>query len=300
MKIMPAAVIRAPSDVCGCAAAQPSQRPVCSDPLNAGGVTVRRRRLAANDLPIRLKKDALAILESAPFEAKWRDSGEKAAHRMLLLPNSAQIAPAGRELDLRWTAEPVFLEIAFASKLLHGLRQEMGVKGADFEPHFGVRDRDIDGLAAKFRLELHFGGASGPHFLQSLGVLLAVHLIRRYTQAPPQRSVAGGLDRVRLRRIVNHIEVNLCEDIGLAALAEIAGLSAHHFAGAFRLAAGVSPHRYIMERRIARSLERLLSEPETTITALAHSLGFSSHGHFTTTFQRFIGTSPSKFRVKSD
>ena len=265
--------------------------------LSAGGVYVCRAELAANEgVEIGVAQLSAIIVESAPFDVEWRAPSDNRSRHDWLLPNSAQIAPAGDPFLLRWKSEPTILAIAFDSKLVDKLHAENGGKRIQIHPQLGIRDAEIEAIISKFRVELRFGGASGPLYLESLGVILAVRLLQHYAGEPPRHTARGGLGSRRLRKVIDYVEAHLGEPLSLGDLAEIVELTPHHFAGAFRTSTGVSPHRYIMERRILRSFE-LLAEPDATVTTVAHALGFSSHGHFTAGFHRFVGVTPSQFQT---
>ncbi len=66
-----------------------------------------------------------------------------------------------------------------------------------------------------------------------------------------------------------------------------------HFSRASPL--GTSPYRYLNKRRILRA-QQLLLDPQQTLTDIGLSLGFSSHSHFTNTFRKVTGMTPSQFR----
>jgi AraC family transcriptional regulator len=268
--------------------------------LSAGGVHVARGRLAANDgIEVGAAELVVAVIESDAFEIEWRPPGAGKTRCDWLLPNSAQIVPAGLLCHSRWSARPHILVAAFDPELIDSLRGEAGDHPqGDIGARLALRDPVIDAIMSKLRLELHFGGWSGTRYLESLGIVLAVHLFRNYAGRRFARSARGGLGPDRLRRVVDYIEAHLGEETTLAALARIAELSPHHFASAFRSSAGVAPHRYITERRIARGCE-LLAKSHATVTTVAHALGFASHGHFTETFRRQVGVTPSAFKARS-
>lgn len=282
------------------AGAKPSQGFSPAIRLDAGGVSVSRGRLAANEgVEVGSAQLVVAVIESDAFEMEWRPAGSDNTRRLWLLPNSAQIAPAGLSCYSRWSARPTLLAVAFDREFIDKLRTETGVREDDgISARLGVRDPDIDSIVAKLRLELQFGGWSGPLYLESLGAVLAVHLLRNYAGARIARETRGGLGTRRLRRVVEFIEAHLGEEITLARLARVAGLSPHHFASAFRTSIGVAPHRYLTERRIARGCE-LLAKSEATVTTVAHALGFASHGHFSESFRRFVGVTPSQYKAQS-
>ncbi|MBR0845764.1 helix-turn-helix transcriptional regulator [Bradyrhizobium liaoningense] len=104
-----------------------------------------------------------------------------------------------------------------------------------------------------------------------------------------------GLQKWRLKRVLGYIEAHLCKKIPLADLAAVAGLSRMHFAAQFRVATGCSPHEYVLHRRILRAKD-LLRNCEMPIVEVALSVGFQSQAHFTTTFRRFAGNTPSRWR----
>ncbi len=267
---------------------------------DAGGVHVARGRLAANDgARLGAAQLTLAIVESGAFDFEWRPGDGADLNSTPLLPNAALIVPPDNPCTCRWDARPTILTVAFDRDFIDKRRAETGLRGHhEIAFRCGLRDPEIDSIIAKLRLELQFGGWSGRRYLESLGVLLAVHLLRNYAGVKSVRTRGAGLGGRRLREIAEYIEAHLGEEVTLDDLARLAGLSAHHFASAFRVSAGVAPHRYLLERRMARGCE-LLAKSEASVTAIAHGLGFSSHGHFSESFRRFVGVTPSDYRTRS-
>ncbi|WP_425410054.1 helix-turn-helix domain-containing protein [Hyphococcus sp.] len=281
------------------AGAKPSPGFMLCSRLSAGGVTVSRGRLAANDgAEIGAAQLVVAVVESDAFEMEWRPAGADEPRRFWLLPNSAQIVPPGTPCYSQWSARPTLLTVAFEPALIERLFRETSAREeGDIHARFGMRDPEIDSIVSKLRLELQFGGWSGRPYLESLGVVLAMHLFRSYASAKSSQATGGGLGIRRLRRVADFIEAHLGEELTQADLARVAELSPHHFASAFRTSVGVAPHRYLTERRIARARE-LLAKSEATVTTIAHALGFSSHGHFSETFRRFVGVTPTAYKAR--
>ena len=129
---------------------------------------------------------------------------------------------------------------------------------------------------------------------------LGVHLLRQYgTFAGLPAIHKGGLASGPLKRIIEHINEHLQDELSLVELSRIAKLSPHHFATAFKVSTGISPHRYVIERRINRARDLLLRK-EKTISEIAVAVGFSSQSHLTANFRRTIGVTPRKFRRSLD
>jgi len=84
-------------------------------------------------------------------------------------------------------------------------------------------------------------------------------------------------------------------DVTLAELARECRVSSAHFGRAFRNATGVSPHRWLISRRIDKA-ERLLFNPEIQLAEIALSCGFSNQSHFSIAFKAQNGVSPGQWR----
>src|SRR5258706_16217730 len=67
----------------------------------------------------------------------------------------------------------------------------------------------------------------------------------------------GGLAPARANRVCEYIDSHLQDNIALEVLAEIAQLSVHHFARAFRQTLGIPPHNYILQRRFEHAQQLL-------------------------------------------
>ena len=68
-----------------------------------------------------------------------------------------------------------------------------------------------------------------------------------------------------------------------------------HLARVFKARTGFSLHAYRNQLRLRAALERL-AEPGVDLIDIALDLGFSSHSHFTETFRRSFGKTPSAVR----
>jgi AraC-like DNA-binding protein len=109
---------------------------------------------------------------------------------------------------------------------------------------------------------------------------------------PPNR---GGLSPARAHRICEYIHSNLGQNISLEALAEMAGLSTHHFARAFKQTVGMPPHGYVLQRRIEHA-QQMLRNTDLPMSEIALSAGFSDQSHLARHFRRITGMSPSVVR----
>jgi len=114
-------------------------------------------------------------------------------------------------------------------------------------------------------------------------------------QLTPMPQARGGLPPGAMRRVREFVETHLSENIDLAALAAIAGLSLYHFARAFKQSAGVTPHHYLVQRRVERAQE-MLARTSLSLSEIAFATGFSDQSHFARHFRQMLGVTPGQFR----
>lgn len=91
------------------------------------------------------------------------------------------------------------------------------------------------------------------------------------------------------------IEQNFYKKIGLDDIASSVNLSSTYFHNIFTAATGISPHRYLIDTRIANA-KKLLWNPETTMNEVAEKSGFGSQQYLNLIFKKETGVTPGKYR----
>lgn len=115
------------------------------------------------------------------------------------------------------------------------------------------------------------------------------------TVSEAARPALHGLAPSRVRRVLDYIEANLDQHIGLSELASTAGVSPFHFTRGFHRATGHAPYAFLVLRRLERA-KVLLTDTDAPLFEVARACGFNSHGQFSTMFKRAAGVSPSRYR----
>ena len=100
----------------------------------------------------------------------------------------------------------------------------------------------------------------------------------------------------RIHRVVEHIDRNLDQALTLPGIAAVANFSPYHFHRIFAAWMGETLGDYIRRRRVETGALRLVSQPRTTVLAVALSVGFGSAESFTRAFRSRFGSSPSAWR----
>jgi AraC family transcriptional regulator len=110
---------------------------------------------------------------------------------------------------------------------------------------------------------------------------------REESQALPSRLV---------RRIEEYVDANLDTTLSNGDLALRVGISAAHFARSFRKTVGMTPHSFVMQRRLLHA-QKLLLSTKRSLAEIALLTGFSDQSHFSRRFHQSVGMPPRAFRL---
>lgn len=133
--------------------------------------------------------------------------------------------------------------------------------------------------------------------LDSWALILAETMLHALSSHGEHRGNAryGKLAARGIAQVIDYIEEQIEQDLRLCSLAGIAGMSMFHFARRFQEAVGISPHSYILVRRVERA-GALLRNTTDRLVDVALACGFSSQAHMTTVFRRCRGVTPGQYR----
>lgn len=132
---------------------------------------------------------------------------------------------------------------------------------------------------------------------ESLATALRAHLVRRYGAAGPVApQPSSWMTRQQMQRVLDFIEANLAQNVALGEMAKVAGMSRTRFLSGFKRTTGMSPHRYLMDRRVERA-KVLLADPELSLHEVAARLGYSEQASFSRVFRRITQITPGAYRT---
>lgn len=176
-----------------------------------------------------------------------------------------------------------------------GMLTEFGeeLAGKRGTPRFRLAVAPDPELAARFGAAHRALEMSGQALMadeRMLGVL--AELMRRYSDIVIRP--AGTSEPDGVARAMSYLDANYAEDIDLASLSLVAGLPRFRLIRAFRREAGLTPHAFLVDRRV-RAARAMLAEGETVADVAARA-GFYDQAHLTRAFKARVGVTPGVYR----
>jgi AraC family transcriptional regulator len=255
-------------------------------------------------IPPSPKHHAIIHLNRRPLDLTQRLDGqgcEERVHR-----GEVAIIPEGRAWEWEFEGEtesdllPLCLEDAFLRETAQSV--DVDPEGVEILPILGLRDPRIEQIGRLLKEEIEAEGLLGGRlYAESLATALAISLIREHSSLGRKaarkaaRDHAGGLSRRALKEVIDYIGDNLEKDLTLAKMAGVVHMSPYHFSRLFKESTGLTPHRYVIERRVQRAKE-LLCGSALPIAEIALTCGFANQGHLNRHFKRLLGVNPKALR----
>jgi AraC family transcriptional regulator len=230
---------------------------------SAGGgwstISAELRWHGVSETPIIVPQHAeLCLAVAGNDNGRVRRTGAGQCQEIIPTTGAMCLAPIGvGDNQLTITAPlPETMHLYLPTTLFRRLSDDFNLPGApahSIRYVAGVRDEVIHHLGLSILSEMTTETAAGRIFVETASLALAARLVHKYCDSGSCTLPAPAshrLDYVRLRRVLDYISAHLADEITLADLARVAGLSMFHFARMFTLAIGVPPHRYISRMRL--------------------------------------------------
>ncbi|MCC6234267.1 MAG: helix-turn-helix transcriptional regulator [Verrucomicrobiales bacterium] len=242
-------------------------------------------------------KHAIVVQVHGSSIIEWKS--EEGTQVVTFQEGQAVLIPALRRFSAKTLRSGETLVITLDPRFLRFATHSLGGGEEPVELRFAVPVRDpmLHAMAVALHQEVLAGYPGGRVYGESMAAALSAHLVTRYgaTTRREREGAQGGLTKNQLKRVLDYMHAHLAEDIPLSALAQEAGLSLFHFARCFKDSTGLSPHRYLVQCRVDRARELLISRKHTT-SDIAVQVGFCDQSHLTLHFRRVFGVTPKQFR----
>ncbi|XVV16026.1 helix-turn-helix domain-containing protein [Actinoplanes sp. CA-131856] len=212
-------------------------------------------------------------------------------------PGGLFVHPAGKELTVELGGQ---LDTVHAYLTDAMLREAHDGDPVELAEELGSLDPLVEQLLLTLDGVLRGWEPSARTYVDHLGRALAAQLARRHSVRPKtatatRRPARAGLSDRQVGAVRDLIEARLGEPLPLADLAAAAGLSVSQFARQFKARTGLSPHQFLIQRRLDAACS-LLRRTAMPIAEIAQRCGFSHQEHLTRVLRAHLGTTPAALR----
>jgi AraC family transcriptional regulator len=221
-------------------------------------------------------------------------------------PGADSVGLFGPKLEVNWTrwdcepgAQRLMVELDFSDLKRADDLDAMLPERRALRQDLTLRDAHLASLLRLIAAEVREGSPHGPLYATSLSLTLAAYVFSEHgTGGRTSMRERGVLSAAQKARVLDTVAQHLAGNLTLEDLAASAGASRFHFLRLFKNTLGMTPHRYVLEQRLAAA-KRLLEETNMPLAAIACETGFSSQSHLCTAMRRAWGTTPGQWRRRS-
>ena len=251
-------------------------------------------------------------IETQPFKGHLVNLHLSAPHRLLQRRNehthegleatgAVDVMPAGTPGYWRMEAASEDMSMLLEDRFIQQVAVEVGADPDKIEvvPFFSAPDPQVERIGLSLLSEMGTGGLGGELYTESLANVLALHLLRHHSSlgrnSTRETGREDGVSKRSLERATDYINDNLSQKLTLTEIARVAHVSPYHFARSFKKTTGLSPHQYVIRRRVERA-KTLLAGGDLTIAEIAGAVGFANQSHLAFHVRRLLGVPPKALR----
>lgn len=187
----------------------------------------------------------------------------------------------------------LFFDVQFFNNIAKSVANTSELSFANMSFEYDVY---LQNLLHEFVKELKFKQSGYELITQSIAIEAGVHLIRRLRSncllPAAERHYA---EKTPIARAIEFMHANFQADLSLHDLAKEANLSLYHFSRVFKAEIGQTPMDYFVDLKIKHARKLLQKCRDKSITEICFESGFNNLSHFSKTFYKKVGITPSAF-----
>ncbi len=231
-------------------------------------------------------------LDSAPLQLEVKQP--HGFQQYTVPPQSLWVSPSADPITLRLNSTLHYLRVSIdplhLGRLISPSLDDVGP--VRLRRTYAVQSPQMAHLMLALRAEADDRNPGGLATIEAVTTALGNLLVRAAgIEQPRPARVHGGLSSLAKRRVLELIDAGLDARLTIESLAQEVGLSAAHFARAFKQTLGRAPHQYLLGRRLERA-RQLIETTDASLSDIAQRTGFADQPHFTRLFKRAFGTTP--------
>lgn len=160
-----------------------------------------------------------------------------------------------------------------------------------------MNSHDISMLIRLFLEELKYKQLGYEFIVENLSLLIVGNLIRQINNNLP--SIPHNIpksNKENIKKVIDYMNENFTIGITCSELSKLMNIDKFSFIRNFKAQTGKTPYEYILDLKIEKA-KKMLKSNKYNITEISMMCGFSSHSHFTSTFKKKTGISPTEYKT---
>jgi AraC family transcriptional regulator len=208
------------------------------------------------------------------------------------------ISPANVSHYVSWDEKASFSLLSLKPEDLTSTAYELiDPDHVELLPYFAQPDPVLYGIGQMLKSQLESGLPISQMYIDQIICFISIHLLEKYCSIKHKiLENTCAFSASELQEVLDYFDSHIDQNIGLAEISNLLGMSPYHFSRLFKKAIGIPPAQYLMQRRLKKTAH-LLTTTDLDLRAIAGQTGFSNQSQLCNTFRRHFSVSPRKYRT---
>jgi AraC-like DNA-binding protein len=176
----------------------------------------------------------------------------------------------------------------------------MGIYGSSnvlFSNDSFVLTPDMSMMVRLFLEELKYKQSGYEYMIENIGLLITGSLLRqaKHNLSYMPHSIPPK-NKENITAVIDYMNENYSVGVSCTELSKLAKMDKFGFIRSFKAEIGKTPYEYLLDLKIEKA-KKMLKANRYNITEISMMCGFSSHSHFTSTFKKKTGISPTEYKL---
>jgi len=264
--------------------------------LNLDGIIIRYGSISGFRAKDLVAPFHVFLMNVSNKNIAWEISSGDSIKQVLMEPNQILFNPANVPFS-RYTADQYefVLVLVEPEKMISSL--PIPSKKFTFSEAYQIKDPHLEHIFKLLLSEIQTGNQNGKLFIENIVSVLTFHFVKNYSKEHSSKLVENvdGFTSTELDKVFCYIDQNISEKYKIDQLAEEFGISKFNFIKRFKSSTNVTPHQFIIKKKLDRS-KILLKENSLSLSDITYMLNFSDQSHFSNSFKKMYGITPREFR----
>jgi AraC family transcriptional regulator len=265
------------------------------DEKSVGNIKIQHYNLCSQYVEDTHPYHSLSVLH-APISMVQRKVGDQVQDGATKA-GDVSLIPANMTHHAYWEGQAIFTVFLFSPQFISNVAYEyINSDRIELLPHLWQTDPMINGMGHSFKLQLESRQPFHQEYIDRMALFAGVHLIENYSSDKyklPENTYC--LPSNQTREVIDYINTHLNKDLSLTQLSNLLSMSHCHFSRLFKKSTGVSPGKYVTNRRVEEA-KYLLKKTNLDIETIAKQVGFFNSSHLCLAFNQRSLPTPSRYR----